>query len=89
MRTARNPAEPTPEERRRHWLTHLPPRSWCTVCQKARGKEEPHSRKTKDEDGLPQVSMDYAEIGDEDGDRDHVKKILVGRAKPNGSIFAI
>ena len=88
VRTARNPAEPTPEERRRHWITHLPPRAWCPICQKARGKEDPHKRKKRDEDSLPEVAMDYAEIGDEECERDQARKLLIGRAKPSGSIFA-
>ena len=31
-RKAREPSEPTGEERRRHETTHLPFRSWCPYC---------------------------------------------------------
>ena len=57
LRLPRNPAEPTPDERRRHWLTHLPPRPWCPVRAKARGEEDPHVRSKKDEEGLPQLAI--------------------------------
>ena len=32
IRLPRNPADPLPEEREKHWKTHLPYRSWCPVC---------------------------------------------------------
>ena len=44
-------------------------------------------RRKKDDDGLPQVAMDYAEVGDESGDREQARKILVGGARPPGAIF--
>ena len=36
----RNPGSPTQEELDRHYVTHMPFRSWCPVCVqgKARGK---------------------------------------------------
>ena len=42
IRRPRNLSEPTPEEREKHWAVHLPCRSWCLVCVKARGREDPH-----------------------------------------------
>ena len=39
---ATDPSLPTQEEVDEHNLTHLPHRSWCPVCIKARGKESPH-----------------------------------------------
>ena len=36
-RLPRNPEDPLPEERDKHWMTHLPYRDWCTVCVNARG----------------------------------------------------
>ena len=42
VRVTRNPADPTPEERSRHDLTHLPYRPWCPICVEARAVEDPH-----------------------------------------------
>ena len=42
IKRPRNPSEPTPEEKEKHWAVHLPCRSWCPVCVKARGREDPH-----------------------------------------------
>ena len=65
IRKPRNPSDPTPQEREEHYTTHRPFRSWCPACVKARGKEDPHYKKTKEdkEDGLPGACFDYATIG--------------------------
>ena len=42
LKTPTNPSDPTPEERERHNKTHLPHRPWCTICIKARGREDKH-----------------------------------------------
>ena len=39
VKTLPVPHEPTAQERATHELTHLPYRSWCTVCVQAKGKE--------------------------------------------------
>jgi len=81
IRLPRNPADPLPEEREKHWKTHLPYRSWCPVCVKARGREDQHrARKTKDEDGITEVAMDYCSVGD--------MRLLVGRENKSGHIFS-
>ena len=41
-RKAREPSEPTDEERRRHEMTHLPFRSWCPHCVRGRMANPPH-----------------------------------------------
>ena len=41
-RKAREPGEPTDEERRRHETTHLPFRSWCPYCVRGRLANRPH-----------------------------------------------
>ena len=38
----RKPNEPTKSEREAHEVCHLPFRSWCRHCVKARGKNWPH-----------------------------------------------
>ena len=58
IRLQRNPADPLPEERARHWK-----RIFRTVrgalCVKARGREDQHrARKNKDEGGITDVAMD-------------------------------
>ena len=44
----RKPEEPTKEERRVHKITHLPFRSWCPHCVKARAKNWPHYKDTEE-----------------------------------------
>ena len=41
-RRAREPSDPTDEERRRHETTHLPFRSWCPYCVRGRLANPPH-----------------------------------------------
>ena len=54
MRVARNPGDPTDKEVEEHNVTHLPHRSWCPVCVKARGKEEAH-KKVRGQGEVPTV----------------------------------
>ena len=68
IKIPREPGDPTPEEFENHCVTHLPHRPWCEVCIRARGKEEAHRRKTRDEDGTPIVSIDYKAFGATDSD---------------------
>ena len=71
-RVTRNPADPTPEERSRHDLTHLPYRPWCPICVEARAVEDPHYRLTEEErsQGYMQICADYCEIGEDENDKD-------------------
>ena len=66
MKMPANPSDPTPDERERHYTSHLPYRSWCPVCVQARAREDGHYTRTKEERevGLPCVAIDYAETGD-------------------------
>ena len=75
----RNPSDPTQDEKERHWSTHLPYRSWCPICVKARGREDKHQAGRRKNDGseLPNISMDYAEVGEKD--QRAVRKLLIGR----------
>ena len=55
-RTLHAPTEPTPQQREIHNLTHLPYRTWCEICVKAKGKERPSK---KSSDRQPAVQVDY------------------------------
>ena len=56
VRVARNPGDPTDKEVEEHNVTHLPHRSWCPVCVKARGKEVAH-KKVREQGEVPTVSI--------------------------------
>ena len=84
-----NPSDPTLAEKEAHWACgHLPAKPWCLVCVKGRGKEDPHYKKVKHnlEHGLPTVSMDYAEVGNED-EGQAGRKLLIGREDWSGHTF--
>ena len=55
------PGEPALTERREHELTHLPFRSWCPTCVRAKSKQN-HSRTLKTKQ--PVIQLDYAFLGD-------------------------
>ena len=64
IRNPGNSSDPTPDERDRHYRTHLPYRAWCPVCVQSKAREDPHYKLTAEERqlGLPEVAMDYAEV---------------------------
>ena len=76
VRVARNPGDPTDKEVEEHNVTHLPHRSWCPVCVKARGKEEAH-KKVREQGEVPTVSMDYKSFGEASTEEDKVTMIVV------------
>ena len=57
VKTLPIPHEPTAQERATHELTHLPYRSWCTVCVQAKGKELQHRRQSTEKQ--PVIQLDY------------------------------
>ena len=60
-RTTTCPETPTQQERDTHNLTHLPFRSWCPVCVKARGLPDHHTSKKKNNTTTrPVIQIDYA-----------------------------
>ena len=63
VRISKDPHQPTEQEIKEHNVTHLPHRSWCPVCVKARGREDMH-RKVLDKGDKPIVSMDYKAFGE-------------------------
>ena len=57
------------EERDTHEATHMPFRSWCRHCVRARARNMQHSKNTEQEDTgskVPRVSMDYFFMSEED-----------------------
>ena len=91
IKMARNPADPTPEERERHNATHQPHRPWCRICVEARAREDPHYKQTEEQkkDGLPVVCVDYCEIGEDPKDETDRQTCLVARDRWTRSIFAV
>ena len=53
------PDEPTSEERRHLGLTHLPYQPWCSVCVRARGRENRHVPRSQNQPGTPVIQCDY------------------------------
>ena len=55
------PALPSIEEQRKHALSHVPFQRWRSLCQRAKGKDDPHRRAALEaHDGLPTIQLDYA-----------------------------
>ena len=55
---------PSEAEVEQHELTHLPFRSWCRHCVRAKGKESPHHEASPG--GVSKFAVDYMFMG-EDG----------------------
>ena len=53
------PDEPTSDERRHHGLTHLPYQPWCNICVRARGRENRHVSRSKNQPGTLLIQCDY------------------------------
>ena len=89
VRVARDPGAPTEREVEEHNATHLPHRSWCPVCVKARSKEDPHDKRSrkKEQDGKPIVAMDYKSFG-EDADGDDKLTMIVLKDQVTGCVAA-
>ena len=61
------PHLPSAKEVEEHNATHVNYRSWCPVCVAAAGREDPHRRNAKDEEGeqrIPTIGFDYAFYGE-------------------------
>ena len=57
-KASHDPRTPSERERREHMLTHLPYRSWCTICVGARGYALPHPHQDEVSD-IATVCADY------------------------------
>eukprot|EP00971_Amphidinium_carterae_P237425 4713208-Amphidinium_carterae.1 len=58
---ANNPKQPpqsTKQEQEQHRITHMPYRSWCPICVKAKGQYVHHRRGALKEQSL--IQLDYA-----------------------------
>ena len=62
-----DPRLPTEEEVETHRLTHLPYRSWCPECAKAKGKDLGHRWAVAKERKLFEYCFDYCVPGDDLG----------------------
>ena len=58
-RMIKNPVMPSADENDRRRRTHLPYRSWCTVCVQANGKRRGHYKVERPELGAPLVGIDF------------------------------
>ena len=74
---ARDPGDPTKKERDDHNATHIPFRSWCPICVKAKGREEAHRNgRGKERSCKATTLFDYKTFGEED-DRDDKATVIV------------
>ncbi len=66
--TRKAPYQPTAEEIREHAATHLPYRSWCPECVRARGKATGHqSTKEQNDNAVAGMHVDYWFMRDKPG----------------------
>ena len=84
----RSPMRPSAEDIEKHDATHLPYRTWCPPCVKAKAKEDAHPRKSGDgeEAGVPIISMDYNHVDAEKAEDE--MKMLIVKHEPSGSVLA-
>ena len=65
--TLAEPHLPTPKEREVHCRTHVPYRSWCSICVEAEAREDAHRADAADRDGeqrMPTMAFDYDFYGE-------------------------
>ena len=86
VRKLRDPRLPSDREVEEHYLMgHLPYRSWCGVCVRAKGKDLNHNRDARDERDLSEYSFDYCFPGDELGFK---WVVLVGKERGTKTFMA-
>ena len=54
----RAPEEPSPEERARHEITHLPYQPWCAWCVMEKGRAK-HLQRPVESVKIPEFEMDF------------------------------
>ena len=82
-----SPAQPTPDEVAKHWLTHLPYRSWCRWCVAAKRQNTPHLRQSGPDREIPLLAADYCYL--KDGRDDDLLTVFVGRLYPSRALVSI
>ena len=100
-KVARQPDQPTAQQRREHDICHVPYRSWCKHCVRGRGKRRAHSRiKSGRDEDLPHAAIDYTfftqagakkaeDLSEEEKlDESKANTVLVMKDSMIGSIFA-
>ena len=59
LRVPRAPEEPSPEERARNEITHLPYQSWCAWCVMVKGRAKPYLQRPVESVKVPGFEMDF------------------------------
>ena len=59
------PMEPSTEEALTHELIDLPPRTWCEHCVVGHGIDDPHRRRVRNPNAVPEGQIDYMFLGGE------------------------
>ena len=65
--TKKGPGEPTEQEIKEHYVTHVPFRSWCPHCVAAAAKSSPHKKSEERDTSVPRQHIDYWFMRDERG----------------------
>ena len=85
------PVRPSARAVELHNYTHLPYRSWCSVCRATKCREDAHARRKPDSDeemidgnALPIISLDYQELNEES---EQPQKVIVGKDEKTKSVF--
>ena len=64
VQSLRSPILPSEQEQDTHSLTHQPYRSWCRVCQQAKGRGGQHRRQHQKEENVSIIQLDYTFMHD-------------------------
>ena len=82
-----SPTQPTADDVAKHWLTHLPYRSWCKWCVAAKRQNAPHFSLPSHSREIPLLVADYCFVQDK-RDED-LLTCFVGRLYPSRTVIAI
>ena len=78
VRVVPNPMLPSQEDIDKHFCSgHSPFRSWCDICVKSRGVDDPHSLSHSAESKEPYFSCDYCFPGSADNPEDKLTVYVV------------
>eukprot|EP00971_Amphidinium_carterae_P041562 816197-Amphidinium_carterae.2 len=88
-RELRLPAQPTKQEQDEHRITHLPDRSWCPICVKAKGQPTHHRKGALKEQSILQLDYTYIKSMTYTYKKWQVQTILTGIETTTGLCLAI